>query len=291
MPFPEDNILPGGNPYRIYDIFRDFLAKDFIKDGFNEETLATEIERCYDTRRGLDEVYKRRKAIAPDWRFALDLWVKQIENSLDNASYYSDVAENIHLISKIAYNAILRGFDTPLIGFVDEIFKDYFESLRRYELPLPGLDEIATNKNFIHCVKKALFNIAKGTALAYKVSQWKKELQLKNELVNNKVPLKYSLKQIAIAYFVMNIPLDEESGKKALDEHSDFKSVEKLLQKRFTNSIELTRPTGNGSSNTKHLKDLEAAERLVSGKKNKSAVNSMHTIIATFKANLEKRNY
>jgi hypothetical protein len=116
------------------------------------------------------------------------------------------------------------------------------------------------------------------------------------ELLNKKSSLKnrdkvidtdksYSHKQITIAYYLMGIQIDASNANEILKEHSELRSTGKLLQKRVTNNSELSKLTGNKSADTKHLKDLEAAERLVSGKNNKTALSSIKAIITAFKSN------
>ena len=100
----------------------------------------------------------------------------------------------------------------------------------------------------------------------------------------------FSQKQIGIAYCVMNIVIDTKNCNDILSKHSSTKSA-KLLQKRLTNTRDLVKLSENKSADKKHLNDLIAAERLVSGMKNewknKNADTEIATIIADFKASYE----
>jgi hypothetical protein len=92
----------------------------------------------------------------------------------------------------------------------------------------------------------------------------------------------YSQRQICIAYCIMNIHITKENAKKILKEHSATTSIDKLLQKRILNENELTKLTGNKTSDSKHFLDLKKAMRLVSGMKKYEAVIKIKEIIQTF---------
>jgi len=92
----------------------------------------------------------------------------------------------------------------------------------------------------------------------------------------------YSIKQIAIAYSIMNILITSENAETILKEHSKFTSASKLLQKRINKVSELSKISENKTADTKHLKDLQAAKRLMSGMKNKNAINDIDRVIAAF---------
>lgn len=92
----------------------------------------------------------------------------------------------------------------------------------------------------------------------------------------------YSHKQIVIAYEIMKIPITTTNAKEILSKHSQTISVERFLSKRGYKPSELAKLSGNKSTDTKHLQDLEAAKRLVSGMKNKNAVTDIGYIIAAF---------
>jgi hypothetical protein len=92
----------------------------------------------------------------------------------------------------------------------------------------------------------------------------------------------YSHKQIAIAYIVIGKQITSENVSEILNKHSTLKSTQKLLQKRITNVTELTKLSGNKTSDTKHLKDLQAAKRLIMGMKNKKATHNISQFITAF---------
>lgn len=99
----------------------------------------------------------------------------------------------------------------------------------------------------------------------------------------------FSLKQIAIAYAVMNITITKENAESILKKHSTFKSTDKLIQKRVIKTSELTLLSANKTADTKHLTDLKEAERLISGTKNKNAKMDMKRIITAFTNNYNNK--
>lgn len=92
----------------------------------------------------------------------------------------------------------------------------------------------------------------------------------------------YSIKQIAIAYSIMNILITSENAETILKKHSNFISASKLLQKRISKVSELSKISENKTVDTKHLKDLQAAKRLMSGMKNTKAINDIDRVITAF---------
>lgn len=105
----------------------------------------------------------------------------------------------------------------------------------------------------------------------------KKSVEVKNN---------YSLKQVAIAYFVMSEPITKENASDILKKHTKFSSEVKFLSKIIRSTKSLTTPTENKTSNTKHLKNLLAAKRLISGMKNKKAESAIDKYIQAFNTNM-----
>ena len=97
----------------------------------------------------------------------------------------------------------------------------------------------------------------------------------------------YSHPQIAIAYCLLGISINDENAENILTKHSNLKSWKKLVQKRITKKSDLTKLSRNKTSDTKHKKNLMAAKRLVSGINNKSAMDELDRIIAAFDANFK----
>jgi hypothetical protein len=75
----------------------------------------------------------------------------------------------------------------------------------------------------------------------------------------------FSLKQIAIAYCIMGIPIDKFNAGSILKKYSNFVSIPKLLQKRVYKVSDLTKISENKSKDTKHLHDLKSVKRLLDG--------------------------
>jgi hypothetical protein len=110
---------------------------------------------------------------------------------------------------------------------------------------------------------------------------WLKPLNKSKKISQHNIN-NYSHKQIATAYMVMDKQITPENVSQILKQHSALKSTQKLLQKRITNVAELTKLSGNKSADTKHLKDLQAAKRLISSIKNKKAILAINQIITVF---------
>ncbi len=118
---------------------------------------------------------------------------------------------------------------------------------------------------------------------------WIKSISLskkKNKNIEEGSDKNYSLKAIAIAYKLLNIPIDESNAADILIEFSQFRSTQKLIN-TYIDIKDLARLRENKSANTKHLRVLKAAERLLSGKKNKSSLLSIRSIITAFQAKCE----
>ena len=112
----------------------------------------------------------------------------------------------------------------------------------------------------------------------------------KRELTKNKSTKEskndFTHKQIAIAYCLLGKLITSENVAEILQKHSTNKSTEKLLQKRIHKASDLIRISDHKTTNTLHLKDLEAAKRLLSGMKKKKAIHDLDQIITTFKSNI-----
>lgn len=93
---------------------------------------------------------------------------------------------------------------------------------------------------------------------------------------------KFTQKQIAIAYFFMGEQITKDNAGKILSELSNTMSIAKLLSKRVSKASDLTGISENKTTDTKHLKDLQAAKRLITGKKNTKAAKAIDTVITAF---------
>ena len=93
----------------------------------------------------------------------------------------------------------------------------------------------------------------------------------------------YSLKEIAIAYGIMSITITSENADNILKKHSALTSAGKLLQKRVNHVSKLSLLSENKTVDSKHLKSLENAKRLLSGIKNKKGLTDINRIITAFK--------
>ena len=92
----------------------------------------------------------------------------------------------------------------------------------------------------------------------------------------------YTHKEVAIACFFMKVNITSENADKILREYSKNRSSGKFLQEKILKPSELTKLSMNKTADTKHLKRLENAKRLISSKKNKQALNDIDPIITAF---------
>jgi hypothetical protein len=111
------------------------------------------------------------------------------------------------------------------------------------------------------------------------------EVKLKEGIKNDKP---YSQRQVAIAYYVLDIPLTKESAEIALSTYTKTNSLQKFLTKQIRNIKHLTSPDGNPTTLTKHLNDLLAAKRLISGLENEEAEKKINHIIKAARTHIDK---
>ena len=98
----------------------------------------------------------------------------------------------------------------------------------------------------------------------------------------------YSLKAVAIAFYLMGKPVDETTAHQLLSDHTVHKSVDKLLSKKIYRTSDLINLKGNKRANTVHLNDMRSAKRLISSFKNEQAEAAIDNYIAEFvKAQLD----
>jgi len=141
-------------------------------------------------------------------------------------------------------------------------------------------------RNAFHWEKQKSFALIKAHNNAKQIKQREKG----SSTIRVDESKKYSHPQIAIAYFVMNKTITKENAVKILEKHSQNKSVDKLLQKLISRNNQLTKSFDNKTTNTKHLNNLIAAKRLISGMKIKSAITDIDRIITAFKTDCEKND-
>ena len=190
------------------------------------------------------------------------------------------ISYNHNLLELIMFN--LRQYKAKISYMDNEIKNDYINNL----LKQPFIDEYPLVKS----EKQGLIFSYQKSADHYFKLFLKNQLELNNKASNKKINSSqkrdYSQKQIAIAYYLMGITITEDNYFAILKKHSKTTS-NKILQKRITKSKQITAASGNKSSDTKHLKDLEAVRILVSGIKNKKAMDAIDLTIKAFKTNVE----
>jgi|GEM_PF-3351610 len=146
--------------------------------------------------------------------------------------------------------------------------------------------EIITNKGFEHGLKQGYFY--KAWSIVFSNNQLFKplfEAYYKEDKNYKKDNYKYAPKEIKIAYFCLkNKSITKDNYLEILEEYSESRS-DKILQKPIYKSNQLTSISENKTADTKHLKALKNAKRLLSGIKNEVALKSINQVISTFEAN------
>lgn len=197
-----------------------------------------------------------------------------IENELLNNQGKLMASSTIY---KEIYNLMVRQKALNIINLSDLTF----ENLN----PSPFVINIKPHIQFAPILK----SISKTIANRY-VGFLKSELMhLRGKVeARQAVSGNFSHRQIAIAYFCMGTKITKENTMKITQKHSQTHSL-KILQKLFLKPNQLMNFTGNKSADKKHLNDLIAAERLMSGIKRKTIAIDLSPIITAFdKAFLEK---
>lgn len=120
------------------------------------------------------------------------------------------------------------------------------------------------------------------------VLEWFNKKSKEPFVTKKKSDKSYSQKQIAIAYYIMGVTLNETNVIGVLEKHSKTKSM-KILQKLVTKNSQLTSLLDSKTANTKHLIDLKEVKRLLSGIKNKKAINDIDRIIAAFETSYKSK--
>jgi hypothetical protein len=103
---------------------------------------------------------------------------------------------------------------------------------------------------------------------------------------NNQSKNKYSQRQIGIAYSLINEPITTDNYEDILKKYSHTTS-KKILQKRDYTTRELTTPSGNRTTDSKHLKDLLVVKRLLNQMNTKKDISSIDSIITAFRTSFE----
>lgn len=129
---------------------------------------------------------------------------------------------------------------------------------------------------------------------AIKKNHSDKKIMLKNEIKkdfkpkkkpNSKSKEKFNQTQIAIAYFFRKgKAITTDNYSEILEKHSTTFS-DKILQKRIKTVLELTEIKANKTASTKHLKNMEAAKRLLMVVKDENAIKDLNSVLSTFISN------
>jgi hypothetical protein len=214
---------------------------------------------------------------------------KQEYNEYQNSLFkmiIQRIARDIRAIKQSGYDA-----DKELRMVLDFMSNFATDSKYMYDVDILK-EEIPYLKNEIEKPIRNIFNsIPVTTPLSTSettISHTKTKATQQKGSLKSKKSNSYSHKQIAIAYSVMDITISKENAGKILKEHSTLKSTDKLIQKRINRPSELTKLSENKTVDSKHLKDLYEAERLIMGKKNEKAKAGIKLIIKAFETSYQK---
>jgi hypothetical protein len=118
--------------------------------------------------------------------------------------------------------------------------------------------------------------------------EWQKTKihEVKKNLIK-KSDKEYSLKEVAIACFAMGITLTNDNYKEYVTKYCPNKDGAKIVQKRINRTTDLTNITENKSADSKHLKALMGAKRLLSGIDNRKAIKELDHYIQAFQVNFD----
>lgn len=210
--------------------------------------------------------------------------IDALEKTLANRDYFHNVPDGQNFESYLKYftgtdsieaekcnnawlrvQGLLQTKQEHYTDFINENFNpDFLQALKEQGklefIPTPG--------------SKTELSISKGNT-------WQGK---KSPVKDNK---SYSHMQVCIAYHFMG-GITEKNALKLLQAHTRLKSAPTLLRKRIGMASDLTKLSLNKTADTKHLNDLKEAKRLISGKKNKEALNHITHTIAQFQANYNK---
>ncbi len=121
--------------------------------------------------------------------------------------------------------------------------------------------------------------------------EWVKS-QDKPKEITKKITVKsennFSMKEIAIAYRLMDIKINEMNALAVLVEHSINRSATKLINTIILPS-QLSILSGNKTTDSKHLASLLGAERLLLSKKEMKSQSSIRLIIKAFEGNFSNK--
>jgi hypothetical protein len=196
--------------------------------------------------------------------------------------------EESYMIEKGRYDSLLKDNSAPSQTLVQNIIREIADRAnKRYSGVLHGIYNTWLTTDFIVLAEVlGIFDFIKEISNTAVVSESSTQISPK---LDNKKPKpskgnkSYSLRQVCIAYHFMG-GVTKENAAKLLKLHTTYKSVSKLLQKANIKRKELTALSEHKSTDTKHLKDLLAAKRLISGKKKPEALKLISDIISQFQA-------
>ncbi len=147
-------------------------------------------------------------------------------------------------------------------------------------------NQLVTKENFQEFLKE------EEEERQLKLKSYEEEKESWQKPIKNRVKKNsenFSLRQIAIAYSVLDIQINSKNARSILAKHSNLTSIDKLLSKRILRPSELTKISDNRTKDSKHLKDLLAAKRLVSGMKITQGLKSIDRIIIAFQNNFNNK--
>ncbi len=234
------------------------------------------------------KIKEKQKELFEQWKNELvEKWEKSFLQAFENSEMKNDfLLGEIKNCETVFSIPAPKGFFEISFLHGDSVFtRNYLSEVQAYfhEVIKKGNPK---NYDFINSPNYPHQNKSKIPPQIYAQARWEFYKWLKSFNVTKKISNVneekfYSQKQIAIAYFFLGITINENNFKEMLKKHSVTRSS-KILQKLITKNSQITSLTKNKTVDSKHLKDLVAAKRLIVSKKNKEALEKIDQIITTF---------
>jgi hypothetical protein len=169
------NITKNKTDYRIVHNLQFANFIDFIQQNYNLEigfdTTVLDLAKLLDFEKKFEEDYNNKKSIAPNWAFALSIWIENI-NSMVITELKMDSPRTL-VITKIIYEEFLEGENHKLVDLLNFISDTY----------LVDEDGIVDVEKY-HFEMVYIEAIINGVQYAYYLEKLKKELALLENQTN-----------------------------------------------------------------------------------------------------------
>ena len=230
---------------------------EYLKDVYNKKDIIIKKQEFIISKKKQDDFKKKQEFFISK---------KEIDEILEK--YFLYFENKSEAMSAIQYNYNLIKYmsfshgNWSLYHFIDEENKRIPDT----NTYLKGHD------NHAHTIHSHLMEV------------FEKKLGIDVKKKHNSKVNRYSLKEVKIAYFCLKEMITNQNYSSILKKYTCHTS-NKILQNPITKTSDLTATRENKAADTKHLKSLEAAKRLLSGIKNQSAIKTLNQAISTFESN------